>query len=96
MTVDISTFPQYLADALNISTFGGQLIASVFVVALITVCIAIFTRDPITLIIFVFLGLTVDIALGWLDYWVLFVVALMIALAYSKKITDMLGGLGGS
>lgn len=92
MSVDISALPEYLAEALTVSTLAGELLCSIFVIMLIVACVAIFTRDPITLIIFVFLGLTVDIALGWLDYWVLFVVALLVALAYSKNITDMLGG----
>ena len=92
MSVDISALPTYLADALTISEFAGGLLASVFVVALCVAVIAIFTRDPITLVIFTLLGMTVSIGLGWLDYWVLFVVALVVALAYSNKITGMLGG----
>lgn len=96
MTVDFSAIPAAVAEALTITEFSAEILVSIFVVMLIVVITAIFTRDPVILIIMTLLGLTLDIALGWLDYWVLFVIALLIALAYSNKITDMIGGLGGS
>lgn len=94
MTVDFSAIPSALAEALTISEYAAELMVSIFVVGLILCVVAVFTREPITLIIFVFLGLTLDIAMGWLDYFVLIFALLVVALLYANNIKNMLSGGG--
>ena len=92
MTVDFSAIPGALADALTISEFAAEIMISVFVVMIVICVTAIFTRDTITLIIMTLLALTLDIALGWLDYFFLVFAALIVALLYAQKISDGLSG----
>lgn len=43
-------------------------------------------------IVTVFLGLVAGVAIGWLNYWVLLVVCLIVALLFSGKIKDWASG----
>ncbi|HKJ30801.1 MAG TPA: hypothetical protein VKA34_03190 [Balneolales bacterium] len=92
MTVDFSAIPSALADALTISEFSAEILVSAFVVLLFVICTAIFTQEMIVLVIMAFLGITVSIALGWLDYFFLIFAALIVALLYSAKISALLSG----
>lgn len=94
MTVDFSAIPTALAEALTISEFGAEILVSAFVVLIFVICTAIFTQNPIVLFIMSLLGMTVSIAIGWLDYWVLLITCLVVALAYSSKISDIMSGGG--
>ena len=92
MTVDFSQIPAALADALTISEFGAEIMISMFVILIFVSITAIFTRDTIVLIIMTLMAISLDIALGWLDSFFLVFSALIVALLYSAKIRDLIGG----
>ena len=92
MTVDFSAIPAALAEALTISEFAAEIMIAAFVIMCFIVVTAIFTRDPITLIIMILMSVSLNIALGWLDPFFLVFAALLVALMYASKIRDVLGG----
>lgn len=91
-TIDLTEVPEALGEALGIGTFSGEILLSVFVIMIIVCIVAIFTRDTIVLIIFTLLGITLDIAFGWLDYFFLIFACLIVALLYANTIRDILKG----
>jgi hypothetical protein len=92
MTVDFSAIPSALADALTISEASAEILMSVVVIMIIVAITAVFTTDTIVLIIMTMIGMTLDIALGWLDYFFLVFAALIVALLYSGKMRTVLSG----
>ena len=92
MSVDISAIPELLGEALSITTLGGQLLCSVAVLITVIAITAIFTRDTIVLILMSFMGLTICIALEWLDYFFLVFAGLIVALLYARQISNILSG----
>jgi len=100
-TVNLADFPQKLADALNVSLFVGQLLASLILMALFllpSMLIAgYFGGVGAVLFVIITVGLgtsVVCVALGWMPVWVLFVIALMEALLLAGSLRDLVTGRG--
>ena len=90
--VDFGGLPEALSSALGLPLAASQILVSVLLVLVVLLVVAIFTKDKLTLIIFVLLALTVDIALGWLSYFVLVFACLIVALLYASAMRKMLSG----
>ena len=88
--VQMADFPQRLADMLTIPLFAGQLLASLIVICLTLFPVLVFTRgqNPIAAVIVGVGTLSVCIALTWLPVWLFVITLLLIALLFSKKITE--------
>ena len=98
-TVNLGDVPQKLADALGVSLFVGQLLASLIFMALFlfpTMLIAgYFGGSGAVLYTIIFVGLGssgVCTALGWLPYWMMIVEALIVVGLWSSKMAGVFGG----
>jgi hypothetical protein len=98
-TVNLADFPQKLADALNVSLFVGQLLASLILMSLFlfpAMLIAGYFGGPgavLYTLIFVGLGSSgVCVALGWLPMWLYLVMCLLIALMFAGKMREIITG----
>ena len=96
--VNLPDFPQKLCDALGMPTnlFAGQLLASSIVLALFLLptvfACSQFNKDVVIPSLFVgVMSLSFCIALEWLPVWIFVLVAFLIALMFSDKITGVIG-----
>lgn len=92
MTIDLGAVPEALGDMLTISDFAAGILLGIFVCVLIVVVVSIFTQNPIVLIVFIFVGSGLTVALGWFPYWILFIEVFVVALLYAFGVTKMLAG----
>lgn len=93
--VDISQFPTQLAEALNISLFGAQLLASSITMLIFLLPIILIARKKDAALITTLTGFSVLgflVAVGWLPVWNFVIILLLIGLMFSNKI---IGGLRG-
>jgi hypothetical protein len=100
--VNLGDFPTKLADALGIDLFSAQLLSSLILMSIFllpSMLIAgYFGGAGAVLFDIVFVGLgsaTVCTALGWLPYWILILVAVIVALLFAGSIRNMISGKGG-
>ena len=84
--VDISKLPNKLAEALNMPLFAGQILASVIPFALICFPTFLLTKNSIAHISAIILCLSLTVAFGWLPYWILLLLALIVAFMYANQI----------
>jgi len=94
--VDISKLPNKLAEALNAPLFAGQILASAIPFCLICFPTFLLTDNDIAHISAIVLCLGLDVALGWLPYWLLLLLALIIAFLYADKIGSKFAQRRGS
>ena len=97
--VNLPDFPQKLCDALGMpaNLFAGRLLASSIVLALFLLptvfACSRFNKDVVIPSLFVgVMSLSFCIALEWLPVWIFVLVAFLIALMFSDKITGVIGG----
>lgn len=94
--VDVSEFPQRLADAMGLQLIAGQLLASALVLALFLLPTLLLTNKYNSQSMAVLLmGISVMgflIAATWLPYWFLLIIVLIVAMMYAGKMRDFLGG----
>jgi len=97
--VNLSEFPVKLSELMTIPLFAAQLLASSIVLALFLLptvfACSKFSKDvtiPALLVGFGALGFC--IAMGWLPYWFLLVLALVVALLFAGSMRDWIGGKG--
>lgn len=95
-TVNLADVPQYLADNLGVGLIGGQMIAS-----LIFLCLVLFPTMLLTnkrsnqyiSVLIVGIGcLGTLVGIGWLHYWFLLIIVVIVALMFSGTMRDFLGG----
>jgi len=84
--VDISKLPNKLAEALNAPLFAGQILASAIPFCLICFPAFLLTDRDIAHISAIIISLSIALALGWLPYWILLLLALIIAFLYANQI----------
>lgn len=96
--VDFMNIPQQLADHLNIPLFGGQILASGIMLMIFLLPITIIARGKkagfipelgTTLVIYGFCT-----AIGWLPYWFLLILCMLIALMFAGTMRDLITGRG--
>ena len=97
--VNLGDFPQKLADALGISLFVGQLLASLIFMALFLfpamLIAGYFGGAGAVLYTVIFVGLGssgVCVGLGWLPVWLYLVTCLLIALMFASKMRELITG----
>lgn len=90
--LDLSNFPEALADKFNISVFAGGILASVLLMVMFMMPVALWSRTIIPPLFVGVLTLGFAIGVGWLDYWFLLVLCLMVALMFASKIRTVIGG----
>lgn len=85
-TVNLQDLPTYLAEKLSIPTFAGQLLACSIFLMMFLLPIAWFARRNMMLTLLVgFILLGFFIAVGWLPYWFLLIISLLVAGLWSAK-----------
>ena len=99
-TFNLASFGTMLGNALcGGNAFAGGLLASIlFTVFFCLAPVTIFTagKSMIAEMVAGVLGMGFSIAVGWLSYWFLLIIVLMIALGFAGKFRDILsGGRGG-
>jgi len=99
--VNLSEFPDQLVIALTIPLFAAQILASSIVLSLFLLptvfACSQFNKDVAIPSVFVgFLALSFCIAVTWLPYWILIIVAILVALMFGNSIKGFVsGGQGG-
>jgi hypothetical protein len=100
-TVNLADFPQKLADALNVSLFVGQLLASLIFMSLFllpSILIAgYFGGAGAVLYAILFVGLgsgAICTALGWLPAWLFILMAVIAGLLLAGNARDWMTGKG--
>lgn len=87
-TVDLTGFPQALANQLGISLFAGQMLASLIFLVLVMLPVLFFTRGKnifATLIVGMS-SLGFCVALGWFPAWSLVMIVFITVLLFSTRI----------
>ena len=84
--VDISKLPNKLAEALNMPLFAGQILASAIPFCLICFPTFLLTKNSIAHISSIILMLSLTVAFGWMPYWILLLLALIIAFMYANQL----------
>lgn len=96
--VDFANIPQNLADKLNIPLFASQILASGIILLMFLLPLTIIARGkragyiPELATTLVILGFC--IAIEWLPYWFLLILAMLVALMFSGKMRDLITGSG--
>lgn len=91
--VTLPDFPDQLADATNMPLFASQVLVSViFTFAFLLALNATKKGSGVLPNLIVGLGcLCFCVAIGWLDYWILLLICLIISAIWSGKIADWIG-----
>lgn len=94
--VDITAFPQQLADRLGTTLFVGQIFGSLIVLTIFLFPTILLTRgkNPLIAIIVGVMSMGLCVALGWLPYWFLIIICMFIALMYSGSMRSWISGRG--
>lgn len=90
--INLDTFPIALGAALHIGTFGGQILASSFVLMMFLLPVSIWSKNNMVALI---IGITIMsflIGIGWLPIWILLALSMLIASMYASKIKEWIGG----
>lgn len=87
--VDINEIPEYLADSLNISSTAAGMVLTAMVLMSAGLMLAMLKGSNMALIIIVELStLGMLTAIGWVDAWLIVMVALVLALMFGSKLRD--------
>lgn len=97
--INLTHIPIALADQMNIDLFPAQLFCSSVFMMIVIMPVSIIARSKrasfipevaISLIVMGFL-----IGIGWLPYWFLIILSVLIALMFAGKMRDVITGAGG-
>lgn len=101
--IQMLNLPEMLTDRLGLPDtadyFAGKLLAStiflsLFMVPTLFACNK-FNKEPLLPTVFVgILSFGFCIAIGWLEYWFLLIVCLIVALMFAGRMRDWIGGRG--
>lgn len=90
--VNIMQLPEKLSEALGIPVFASQLLLCSIFLFMFLLPLAIWGKTSLPVIIVGFSVMGTLIALGWLPYWFLLIISLIVALIYAKEIKNLLTG----
>lgn len=79
---------------LGMPLFAGQILASAIVCLAILIPVAIWGKGFLPSLIMGLLGLGFCTAIGWLPFWFLLILSMILALMFSGKIRDWITGGG--
>lgn len=90
--IDLTKFPEKLAEALSIPTFAGGILCSLIFVSMWLLALNLLKKVGFLTNLIIGLGLlSFCIAIQWLPYWIMLVICLLIASLWSDKIVKALG-----
>lgn len=87
---NLNDIPKNLADALNIPEYPARLIASTCLILIFLLPTIVFTRNVYILLLVGLMSLSTCIALGWLEFWYLLIIVLVVASLWSGKVRSWL------
>jgi len=90
--VDLTDLPSNLAKALGVSEAVAKLIASARVMLLFLTPVLMLTKNLYAILMIGFIAMGTLIALGWLDFWFILVISLIIASLWGSKIAKAISG----
>ena len=90
--LNLTYFPLALADKLSISEFAGGILASMILTLAFVLPTAIWSKTLIPPLFIGILSLGACISFGWLDYWFLILIAMLIALMFGSKMSGIITG----
>ena len=90
--LNLTSFPLALADKLSISDFAGGMLASMILTLAFVLPTAIWSKTLIPPLFIGILCLGACIAMNWLDYWFLLIVAMLCALMFGSKMSAIITG----
>lgn len=92
---DITQIPTNLGNALGTTSTVGGLLASAFLILMFDMPLIIFARDQLmALSVMTVMILCVEVALGWLPYFVLIIIIFMLALLFASEMRTWITGRG--
>ncbi|MEM3629100.1 MAG: hypothetical protein QXE06_06990 [Candidatus Bathyarchaeia archaeon] len=88
--INLLDLPAKLADALGIPLFAGQILACLIFLFIFLLPVVVFSkRNPTLIALLVGVPLLCFfVAVGWLHYWILLVIILLVAVLYSGKVKE--------
>lgn len=87
--MDISEIPTSLADGLNISETAAEMVLTAMVLLSCGLALSMLPGSNMALVVIVELGaLGMLTAIGWVDGWLIVMVALVLALIFGSKLRD--------
>jgi len=102
--VNMMDLPRYLSEKLGLPTggdyFAGRILASgivlmLFLLPTVFACTK-FGKDVVIPSLFAgFLAFGFDVALGWLDWWFLLIICMVVALMFSGQMRNFITGSRG-
>jgi hypothetical protein len=92
--VNLADLPQQLADALTIDLFSAQILTSVlFMCLFLFPTLLLAKKNQMLLGVIVGLGtLGFTVAVGWMPYWVLLIIALITAMMFAGDVRGLFSG----
>lgn len=90
--LNLTSFPAILAEKLSISEFAGELLASLIVMLAFMLPTTLYTKTIIPPLFVGVVCLAFCIGVGWLDYWFLLVLTMMVAFMFAGKIRTVITG----
>jgi len=93
--VNLSDLPQQLSEKLTIPLFAAQLLTTAIFLTLFLFPAFILTKNILAHIMIGFIIMGFCIAMEWLPYWFLIIIAMIVALMFSGKMRDWITGRGG-
>ena len=82
--VNVLNIPQQLSQHLGISVFASQIILSAAVLLAIALPLGIAKVKGILNLVVLFVFMSVLVTIGWLPYWLMILVSLLVAVLYAK------------
>ena len=95
--VTVSEVPEALADTMGIDQYSAEVLLSMSFIMGVTLALA-FARAPFFAYVAVDLVMIIFfISIGWLDYWVIILIIVVLMLVFATQMRDTLfpGGGGG-
>ena len=97
--VNIQDVPQRLGNALGISDpgtagFVGGLLASAILMFTFILPVALYSKSFLPSMLVGFLLMGTCIGLGWLPYWFLLIIVMLVALMFAGNMRDWITGKG--
>lgn len=90
--LNLTEFDDALADKLSISVFAGGILASMILTLAFIIPTAIWSKTLLPPLFVGLLTIGFSIAVGWLDYWFLLLIAMIIALMFGSKMSSIITG----
>lgn len=96
LAIDVSQVPQRIADMLGLPLLAGQMLISIIFMCLLMFPAMLLTNkwasQSLAVLVVGIGSMGFLIAAGWLPYWFMLIIALIVALMYAGKMRDFVGG----